>query len=161
MPALGSGGRRAVRMTKRSERERGPSDEEKVYAGAEMTEVPVGALMMIEAHAVAVMMTVLYAEGWTRTVVHVEALTMTAAQGGVETMTVVHVEALMTTAVPGVASMTTEVPVEARTTPGVPEEEEMMTEVEGEAWMMGHGVVAMTSNPGSPWAGLVSLQPLS
>lgn len=38
---------------------------------------------------------------------------------------------------------------------GAPEEEEMMTEVEGEAWMMGHIVVVMTPNPGSPWADLV------
>lgn len=37
---------------------------------------------------------------------------------------------------------------------GAPEEE-MMTEVEGEAWMMGHVVVVMTPNPGSPWADLV------
>lgn len=34
-------------------------------------------------------------------------------------------------------------------------EEERMTEVEGEAWMMGHVVVVMTPNPGSPWADLV------
>lgn len=34
-------------------------------------------------------------------------------------------------------------------------EEEMMTEVEGEAWMMGHVVVVMMPNPGSPWADLV------
>lgn len=44
---------------------------------------------------------------------------------------------------------------------GAPEEEEMMTEEEGEEWMMGHVVVVMTPNPGSPWGDPVSLSPLA
>lgn len=72
----GIGDRRAVMMTER--RERFTSGEEKVLVGAEMIEGPAGALMMIEARVVVVMMTVLCEEGWTMTVVHVEALMMTA-----------------------------------------------------------------------------------
>lgn len=71
---------------------------------------------------------------------------MTVVQDVALTMIEVLVEAWMTPGVPGVGLMMT----------GVPEEEEMMTEAEGEAWMMGHAVVVMMPNPGSPWADLVA-----
>lgn len=71
---------------------------------------------------------------------------MTVVQDVALTMIEVLVEAWMTPGVPGVGLMMT----------GVPEEEEMMTEVEGEAWMMGHVVVVMMPNHGSPWADQVA-----
>lgn len=157
-------------MKTRKRTERGPSGEEMALAGVGMTEDPVGASMMIEAHAVAGMKTAQCAEGWTTIVVRVEALMMTAARGGVETMSVPCAVASMMTAAPGVVLKKTEVLEEAWTTQGVPgavrmmtgapEEEEMMTEVEGEEWTTGRVAVMMTTpNPGSRWADLVSLQP--
>lgn len=125
-------------MTKRALK--GPSDE-KVFAGAEMTEVLAEALMMIESHVGALMMTVARAEVSTRT-----------ARGVPSTTTVLSGVALRMTEVPVEAWRTPEVPGVGPTMTGVPEEEGMTRGVEGEAWTMGRAVVrtSTTAKPGSP-----------
>lgn len=156
--SVGIGDKKVGRTTKRTKR--CPSGEERFHVGVVMKEDLVEDLRMTEVHVV-VMMTVLYAEGWMRTEAHAEPLTMTVLQEGVEMMTVAQGVALTMIVVPDGALMKTEVRVEGWMTRGVPgvglmmtgvpgEEEEMMTEVDGEAWMMGHVVVGMTAQLGSP-----------